>query len=111
MDEQTHVNPYDECMQTKELQMLKTLLPYLPVARQRQMAFVIQYLQLKNTLTFIENPPASLVAAESEARSPADNRTQMLNALKQCCSPKEQEMIDTILNILCVMDNCETMLN
>jgi hypothetical protein len=31
----------------------------------------------------------------------------MLTAVRQYATPKEQETIDTILNMLCVMDNLE----
>ena len=36
-----------------------------------------------------------------------DRRNAMLSAIRQYCSPKEQETIDTILNLFCVMDNYE----
>lgn len=108
MDEQNMFTPFDEMVQTKELQMLKTLIPYLPSQKQKQIIYLINYLQFKNAMQVIENPPASLCAAE--VGSGNETLTAVLNALKKYCSPKEQETIDTITNLLCIVENYDTLL-
>ena len=39
-----------------------------------------------------------------------EHEVAMLTEIKKFCNPKEQETIDNILNIMCVMDNYELML-
>ena len=109
MDEQNVFTPFDEMVQTKELQMLKTLVPYLPSQKQKQIIYLINYLQFKNAMHVIENPPAALSAAE--VGSGNDNLTTILNALKKYCTPKEQETIDTLLNLFCILDNYDLFTN
>lgn len=108
MDEQNVFTPFDEMVQTKELQMLKTLLPYLPSQKKKMIIYLINYLQFQKAIAVIENPPASLCAAEIGTGN--DNFTAMLNDLRKYCSSKEQETIDTIVNLLCIIENYDTLL-
>lgn len=108
MDEQNIFTPFDEMVQTKELQMLKTLIPYLPSPKQKQIIYLINFLQFRKAIDVIENPPAALCAAE--VNSGNDTFTAILNALRKYCSNKEQETIDTIINLLCIVDNYDTLL-
>ena len=41
MDEKTLFTPFDEITQTKELQMLKTIVPYLSKDKQRPLVMMI----------------------------------------------------------------------
>lgn len=108
MDEQNQFTPFDEIVQTRELQMLKTLIPYLPAQKQKLIIYLINYLQFKNAMQVIENPPAALCAAEVGSNN--ENFTAILNALKKYCNSKEQETIDTILNLLCIVENYDSLL-
>lgn len=105
MEEKNLFTPYDEMTQTKELQMLKTIVPFLAGPRKRQMAILVQYMEMQNTLRVFSGAGTSLSACEIPEGS--DRRTAMLGALRTYCSPKEQEMIDTFLNMLCIMESFE----
>lgn len=107
MDEINQLTEYDENIQSKELQMLKTMMPYLPPSNQRQITFIIQYLQLKNSINYIENNAKSLKASDMSFTQ--DKRIKMLSDIKKFCSPKEQETIDTLVNILSVMGNYDSL--
>ena len=102
MDQHPIFTAYDEAMQTRELQILKTILPYASPDMQHMLSMVIQLIQIRNAGNF------TLTAAE--VNSSTDKRTAVLTEIKKFCTPKEQETIDNILNILCVMDNYELML-
>lgn len=102
MDEQNLFTPYDEAIQTKELQILKTLFPYVDQALQPTLSLLIQVIQFKNANNY------SLSAVE--IKSPSEKTSAMLSDIKKYCSPKEQETIDNFLNILCVMDNYESII-
>ena len=97
MDENSLFTPFDEITQTRELQMLKTIIPYMPHDSQKQMT-------LMNSMRMIDSAPALSVA---ETESMSDRRLSMLNALKKYCSKSEQDTIDNLLNIFSVLDNRE----
>ena len=95
--------PYDEMTQTKELQIIKSIVPYLPANKQKQFSLMIQYIQMINCLNLFSDSNQTLVAAETT--DPASRRTAILNAVKKFCTRKEQETIDTFLSTFSVLDN------
>ena len=104
MDEKTLFTPFDEITQTKELQMLKTIVPYLSKDKQRPLVMMISYMAMLNSMKVLSETPALSVA---ETETPSDRRIAMLNALKKYFSPSEQETIDNILNVFSILDNKE----
>ena len=104
MDEKTLFTPFDEITQTKELQMLKTIVPYLSKDKQRPLVMMISCMAMLNSMKVLSETPALSVA---ETESPSDRRIAMLNALKKYFSPSEQETIDNILNVFSILDNKE----
>lgn len=104
MDEKTLFTPFDEITQTKELQMLKTIVPYLSKDKQRPLVMMISCMAMVNSMKVLSETPA-LSVAETETLS--DRRIAMLNALKKYFSPSEQETIDNILNVFSILDNKE----
>lgn len=104
MDEKTLFTPFDEITQTKELQMLKTIVPYLSKDKQRPLVMMISCMAMLNSMKILSETPALSVA---ETETPSDRRIAMLNALKKYFSPSEQETIDNILNVFSILDNKE----
>ena len=109
MEEKTSVTPYEEMTQTRELMMLKSMVPYLSGNRQVQMLFLIQYLEFQNTYRLIKSGPSALSACEIPEGT--DRRSAMLNAMRKYATPKEQETIDTLLNLFCILDNYDLFTN
>ena len=104
MDEKTLFTPFDEITQIKELQMLKTIVPYLSKDKQRPLVMMISCMAMVNSMKVLSETPALSVA---ETETPSDRRIAMLNALKKYFSPSEQETIDNILNVFSILDNKE----
>ena len=104
MDEKTLFTPFDEITQTKELQMLKTIVPYLSKDKQRPLVMMISCMAMLNSMKVLSETPALSVA---ETETPSDRRIAMLNAVKKYFSPSEQETIDNILNVFSILDNKE----
>ena len=104
MDEKTLFTPFDEITQTRELQMLKTIVPYLSKDKQRPLVMMISCMAMLNSMKVLSETPALSVA---ETETPSDRRIAMLNALKKYFSPSEQETIDNILNVFSILDNKE----
>ncbi|MEE1028296.1 MAG: hypothetical protein UH211_06395 [Agathobacter sp.] len=103
MDKNEMITPFDEATNSRELQMLKTILPYVPLAQQRQLVLVIEMLQMQSTLNYLDSANNLLTAQNLPEES--DNRVAMLGAIKKFCSQKDQETIDNIINILSIMNN------
>ena len=102
MDQEQHLTEYDGLIQTRELQMLKSLLPFASVQSQMPLAILIQSMEFRNTVKMFQNN-ANVLSACSVHNEP-DKRNAMLQTLRKFCTPKEKETIDNILNIMYVME-------
>lgn len=102
MDQEQYLTEYDGLIQTRELQMLKSLLPFASVQSQMPLAILIQSMEFRNTVKMFQNN-ANVLSACSVHNEP-DKRNAMLQTLRKFCTPKEKETIDNILNIMYVME-------
>ncbi|MEE1078192.1 MAG: hypothetical protein UIC64_03975 [Agathobacter sp.] len=91
---------YDELAKTREIQMLKAIVPYIPPEKKREIAFLIQFMEYQHITTIFQ---AEL--GKSTPCNENDRRTHILNAVKPYCSQSDQELIDTLINLFSVMDN------
>jgi len=103
MEQEQYITEYDELVQTRELQMLKSMLPFLHTKSQLPMAILIQSMEFRNTIQMFQNNADALTACT--VKDDTDRRSAMLQVLRRFCTPKEKETIDTMLNIMCVMEN------
>lgn len=108
MDNSKGFTLYDEMMQTKEQQMLKSMLPYLDYKQRQNVFYIILLLQIEQSKKLFA-PKGTLSAQEIPQGN--DRIYAMLNALKDFCNPKERETVETILNLFCLLDNYDTILN
>ena len=102
MEEKKQVT-YEDMVQTRKIKMLKSIVPFLDFRSQKPAALLIQLLEFKNADNAFSRPDNSLAACSLPEGS--DRRNAMLGAIRQYCTPKEQEAIDTILNFFMVMEN------
>ncbi len=106
MEQEQYVTEYDGLVQTRELQMLKSLLPFANIRSQMPLAILIQSMEFRNTLQIFQNNANALSACS--IHNEPDKRNAMIQTLRKFCTPKEKETIDTLLNIMCVMENYDT---
>ena len=106
MEQEQYFTEYDELVQTRELQMLKSMLPFLNTKNQLPMAILIQSMEFRNTIQMFQTNADALSACA--VKDDTDRRSAMLQVLRRFCTAKEKETIDTMLNIMCVMENYET---
>ncbi|MCI5857514.1 MAG: hypothetical protein MR016_09155 [Agathobacter sp.] len=105
MEKENISTPYDEAVCTRELQMLKTIVPYIGNTQKKRVAALIQYLEYKNVMSALSESDNQLSACSIPEGS---NRTStLLGELKQYCTQSEKEAIDNLLNLLCIVDNYE----
>lgn len=103
MEQEQLTTEYDELVQTRELQMLKALLPFANIKSQMPLAILIQSMEFRNTVKMFQNNANALSACS--INNEPDKRSAMLQTLRKFCTPRERETIDTIMNIMCVMEN------
>ena len=103
MDQELYTTEYDGLVQTRELQMLKSMLPFMNLSNLLPIAMLIQSMEFRNTLRVFQNNSNALTACSISNES--EKRNAMLTTLKKFCTPKERETIDNILNIMCIMEN------
>jgi hypothetical protein len=103
MAEQKTLTPYDEAVQTKQLQMLKTFVPYAGNPMQKHLAAMIQFLEYQTVIQVLDQGDNQLSACSIPEGG--SKTTALLTELKQYCSASEQEMIDNLLNLMCIMEN------
>lgn len=102
MDQEQLFTEYDGLIQTKELQILKSLLPFAHIKNQMPIALIIQSMEFRNTMQLFQNNANVLSACSINHE--LDKRNAMIQTLRKFCSPKEKETIDTLLNIICIME-------
>jgi hypothetical protein len=105
MDETNTTNWYDDHVQTRDVQILKSILPFLNRSNQRQTALLIQYLEFKQVNQMF-NPKESTLAM-CEIPEGTDRKTAILSAIRKYSTPKEQETIDTMLTLFSIMENMD----
>lgn len=109
MEQEQFVTEYDGLVQTRDLQMLKSMLPFAGVNAQLPLAILIQTMEFRNTVKMFQNN-ANVLSACSVNSEP-DRKTAMIQTLRKFCTPKERETIDTLMNIMCVMENYDSFSN
>ena len=105
MEQENYLTEYDGLVQTRELQMLKAMLPFAAPRSQMPIAMLIQTMEFQQTMRVFRNNANALSAFS--VHNETDRRSAMLQTLKKFCTPRERETIDTILNIMCVMESKE----
>ena len=57
---------YDNRLQNKEINILKTILPYLGSTAQKNISMMISYLQMQKTMEYFENPENTMQISAME---------------------------------------------
>lgn len=86
---------FDMETQSRSIQMLKTVIPYMDGKKQKNFALMIKFLELKNVASLFSTRSVSLQMCSSE--DPSEMRLNLLNDLKKFCTPSEQDSIDMML--------------
>ena len=112
-EKETNLPVLDTLIQSRELQMLKAVVPYLQESRQKMFSMAIKMIELQRTMQLFdaesEMQAEELHICSNESES--ERMRHMLNALREYCTPKEQETIDTIINFFDMFSSYETLFN
>lgn len=96
------MTPFDRLTTTKELQMMKVMLPYTPASTQRMMAFFIKYQELQNTLQFFRNFKTEKHMADFEKKINAP--VEIIENIKPFMSEQEQSSVDMMMMAFSMMN-------
>ena len=107
MNEHEHENEHtppvlDTLIQNRPIQMLKAIVPYLYEPQQRMVSMMIRMIELQRTMQLFDAAP-EMQAQELRIcsnESPTERTQQILNVLREYCTPQERDQIDMLLNIL-----------
>ena len=96
MDEATPLTPFDTMTQTREIQMLKTVIPYMKSSQKKQFAILIKYMELQNTLHIFsqEEQVLSMCSLPEEENNPQS----LLNSLRPFCTPEKLSFLMNFAN-------------
>lgn len=106
MENEIQLTPFDTMTQSRQLQMLKTMIPYMQNQQQMHLAVLVKYMELRNTIQVFskeENVMSMCSLSDNEDRTFA-----MLNELRKFCTEKEQETLDMITNMWSMLETYET---
>ena len=78
--------------------MMKAALPYLANDSKPMISSVIRIMEIRNTLKKLDQEEEELLTSCS-VTSEEDREYGLFQALREFCSPREQEMIDMIVNV------------
>lgn len=107
MDNNYIPTAFDEKIQNRDLQILKTALPYMNSTRQKEILTLIKTMELKKSIDLINSDETSLSILSAD--SPMENTLNMLNDIRKFCSEKEQGQIDMLLNVFSMFSTYEMM--
>ena len=103
--EEEHLSLYDARLQSREISMLKTALPYVSPSVQKNLSMMIAFLQMEKTIEFFSDPENTTQIAAME-RTP-DQTVELLQDLRSLCLPAEQRQVDQILNVMQMISTYE----
>lgn len=112
-DKEQNACVLDSLIQSRELQMLKAVVPYICEPQQKTFSVLIKMVELQKTIQLFDGEP-SMQAEELHIcsnESQTERMCHMLNALKDFCTEQEQENIDLLLNFFDMFSSYETLLN
>ncbi len=96
------LTPFDNMTHTRELQMLKTAIPYMKGNQKRQFAILVKYMELQNTAVLFSQEDKVLSMCSVEENE--SNLPGMLNALRPFCTSKELETLDMFVNVFSMLE-------
>ena len=105
MDNNFIASILDEKTQSRELQILKTALPYVNTSHQKEFVALIKALELRKSLDLLDSDDTSLSICSTD--DPMENTRNLLSDIRKFCTDSEQERIDMMLNVFSMFSTYE----
>lgn len=109
MEEETtdKMTPFDRLISSKDLQLMKLIIPYTPPANQHMLAILVKFLELNRTIKIFHQSRQNIHTQtfEKSFSSPLD----IVDEIRPYLSEAERTSVDSILNVFNMMQMLETM--
>ncbi len=105
---QDTVTAFDTLYTTNHIQILKTLLPFLPSHKTGNLAVLIKYLELQYTLRYTRSHPLSICEGTKGPRTL--DFPVFYQSVRNFLGPKEQQMFEKVLQMQNMMNNVQEMM-
>jgi hypothetical protein len=97
---------YDELVHSKDIQILKSMLPFIDRQQQMPLAIMIQFIEFQNALRLFQDKEKGLSA--NTIHNEEERQMAMLQALMKHFSTEEQETINNMMNMINMMSMMNT---
>ena len=103
----------DSLIESRQLQILKTVVPYMHENQQKKLSMLIKLIEFQKTASlFDENSSAFSKELHACAYvSDSERISGMLGAIRKYCTEKEQENIDMILSFYEMSASCDGLIH
>lgn len=96
-----HLTLFDNAITSKQFQIIKTALPYIPLSEQKIISLFVKAQELKNTIQLYRGNSEETIGVCSVNGNVNDNLAEMVNCIKPLCNDNEKEQLDLFYNIIC----------
>lgn len=90
---------FDNIISNRELQIIKSALPYIPVGEQKFISIFVKFQELKNTMNLYDQSSDGSVGICSTSNDTISNLSDMVNSIKVFCTDSEKEELDLLYNM------------
>ncbi len=107
----TPKTPFDNLISNPTLDIMKLMIPYLPLDNQPTFALYIKFMELQATMKFFKNHPFGVLACEVDANgsdNPFDS-SNIFSALRPYIPAENANQIDNIMNMMNMMNMMKQM--
>lgn len=98
------MTPFDSMVTTPGLQMMKLMLPYLPSAFRRMLAFYIKFTELNNTIHIFFSQNGSTTEKDMPFEKQQLSPAGILEDLRPYMEESDANMLDSILSAMNMME-------
>ncbi|MDE6253468.1 MAG: hypothetical protein K2M78_12710 [Lachnospiraceae bacterium] len=98
------ITPFDNAISSRQFQIIKSALPYIPVSEQKVISFFVKFQELKNTIHLFDGSSEETMGICSVNGNTNDNLAEMVNCIKPFCNDSEKEQLDFLYNIACAFN-------
>ncbi len=97
---------FDRLVSSEPIQIMKAMIPYAPPQGQRFLSLYSKAMELRNTLNAFQrgNPEMSIC---SSPRQSNQEPMEMLNSIRDYCSPATRQKMDECMNMFAMLQMLE----
>lgn len=100
------MTPFDQKVVGHQLQLIKAMIPYVPVSEQKFIAVFVKFQELQNTIDFFDQGRDNLKACALGAGM--DSFMDMINDMQNYCFEEDKNMLGSAANMMSMLQMYQT---